>query len=86
MKRKTLQRVAHLGQKKLIYNALHFCYEEKKNGRFIIPLETATARASKATGICEWTVKNAERSEVCTKTFSMDASKNICAQKMLITL
>jgi hypothetical protein len=56
----TLQKL----QKKLIYNALQFCDEEKKNSRLIIPLGTATARASKATGICEWIAKNAEKSEV----------------------
>jgi hypothetical protein len=38
--------------------------KERKNSRLIIPLETATAWASKATGICERIVRNDEKSEV----------------------
>jgi hypothetical protein len=58
--KKTLRRVAHSRETMIIYNVLQFCNGGKNKG-FIIPLERAIVRASKAVGKSERMVKNIRR-------------------------
>lgn len=52
--RKSMQRIAHSGEKRGIYNVLKLCNEEKKNRSLIIPPERAVAMAANAVGKNVW--------------------------------
>jgi hypothetical protein len=49
-----MQRIAHSGEKRIIYNVLKFCNEEKKNRSLIISPERAVAMTANAAGKSEW--------------------------------
>jgi len=59
-KNKSPRRVSHSDEKRIIYKVIQFCDEEKEKG-LVIPLQRATARAAKAVGKSECTIKNIRR-------------------------
>jgi hypothetical protein len=49
-----MQRRAHSGEKRSIYNVLKFCNEEKKNRSLVIPPERVIAMAANAVDKNMW--------------------------------